>query len=288
VPDATTAALFPGQGSALAGAAALVREECPLLFERCCLLLGADPFERAGESTRYAQPAIFLASLAGFRRAAAHEPAPGAFAGHSLGELSALTAAGVWSPEQGLELVVLRARLMAEAGDGAGGGMLALLRGEVDAAQALAERFDVTVANDNAPGQVVLSGDRERLREAAAAAREQGVRAIPLDVSGAFHSPAMAPAANELVAALAAAHAEAPSAPVYSCLTARPFTDPADELGAALCSLVRWRETVVQLHADGFARFLDVGPDRVLAALVRRIVPDAEVECVWEGVHAAA
>jgi malonyl CoA-acyl carrier protein transacylase len=289
VPGASaTAALFPGQGSSLEGSRRLVEETCPELYERCCLLVGEDPFERAGESTRYTQPATYLASMAGWSRAVAGGLRPAAFAGHSLGELSALAAAGVWSAERALELVVLRAALMADAGDGADEGMLALLRCSLEHAEELAERFGVTVANDNAPGQTVLSGPRERLRALATEARSEGQRAIELGVSGAFHSPAMEPAAAPLVAAVRAAPPAAASAPVYSCLTARPFSDPAAELGAALCSPVRWRGTVLSMRDAGIVSYLDIGPDRVLAGLVRRIDPEAEVSWMEEGVRAAA
>jgi [acyl-carrier-protein] S-malonyltransferase len=278
-----TAVLFPGQGSSLSGARELVLEACPELYERCQVLLAADPFARAGESTRFAQPAIFLASLAGWRKAWAAGVRADAFAGHSLGELSALTAAGAWSAEQGLELVVLRAQLMAEAGPGS---MLALLKGDVKDAYELAAEHGVTVANDNAPGQTVLSGDPAALREAATAARARGLRAIELNVTGAFHSPAMAPAMEPLERAVRAAAPILPDDRVHSCLTTLPFADPAAELAQALCAPVRWRETVWELVGRGVERFVDVGPDSVLAGLVRRIAPTAEVSSLEQVIGA--
>jgi acyl transferase domain-containing protein len=284
----STAALFPGQGSSLQGARELVLGVCPELHERGCELVGEDPFARAGESTRFAQPATFLASVAGWQLAREQGIVPSAFAGHSLGELSALTAAGVWSADQGLELVVLRARLMADAGDRAPGGMLALLKGTEAQARSLADGYGVTVANDNAPGQTVLSGPQDALHELAGAARQEGLRAIALDVSAAFHSPAMAPAIAPLARAVRASAPRPPSAPVYSCLTARPFTDFAVELGEALCAPVRWRETVLELARRGTESYLDVGPDGVLAALVRRTVPDAQIARIEDGVLATA
>jgi acyl transferase domain-containing protein len=148
-----TAALFPGQGCSLDGARELVLAHCEGLFALARELLDADPFEHASASTRYAQPAIFLASIASWQALRAQAVDADAFAGHSLGELSALTAAGVWSGEQGLRLVVLRAELMAAAGSGHDGGMLALLKGDLEVAGELAERFGVTLANDNSIGQ---------------------------------------------------------------------------------------------------------------------------------------
>jgi malonyl CoA-acyl carrier protein transacylase len=285
---AATAALFPGQGCSLQGVTELVQELCGELHERSCELAGADPLRHAGESTRFAQPAIFLASIAGWRRAHADGVQPIAFAGHSLGELSALSAAGVWSAEQGLELVVLRARLMAEAGAGGNGGMLALLRATIDDARELAEQVGVTVANDNAPGQVVLSGPRPLLAELAVLARARGLRAIALDVDGAFHSSAMAEAAPALERAVRACALAHPSAPVYSSLTGKPFGDVPRELAAAICAPVRWRETVVALDRAGVRRYVDAGPDTVVAGLVRRIVPGADVVSIAELVDAAA
>src|SRR3954467_14837800 len=179
-----TAILFPGQGSQMPGMRDLVAQHAPELLER----LGDEPFERVGESTRFAQPAIFCASLAGWYALDAEPPL--AMAGHSLGELTALVAAGALDPFDGLELVVLRGRLMDEAG---GGTMLALLGAEIEQAEALATAHGVTVANDNAPGQVVLSGPAEALDAAARAARDDGLRALELGVAGAFHSPAMTP-----------------------------------------------------------------------------------------------
>jgi malonyl CoA-acyl carrier protein transacylase len=281
-----TAALFPGQGSALDGAGPLVRRQCEDLYELCRDLIGDDPFERAGESTRYAQPAIFLASIAAWRAMSSGLRAS-AFAGHSLGELSALTAAEVWSEADGLRLVVLRAGLMADASASGDGGMLALLKGDLEQANALAERFGVTLANDNGIGQTVLSGAPEALSAAASAARAEGLRAIALDVAGAFHSPAMRPAVEPFRRAVEGVELSEPSAPVLSGLTARSFEDVPVQLSEALCAPVRWRETVLALDQLGIERFLDVGPDVVLARMVKRSLPHREVSCAQE-LHVAA
>ncbi|MEA2302706.1 MAG: hypothetical protein QOE44_3241 [Solirubrobacteraceae bacterium] len=286
IPRAS-AYLFPGQGSSVAGAEPLVAEYCGELAEHCRAAVGDDLFARAGESTRFAQPAIFLASLAGWRSLDA--PDPLAFAGHSLGELSALAAAGVLEAHDALELVILRGALMAEAADRArDGGMLAVLKASVEQAQRLADTHGVTLANDNAPGQVVLSGRASRLQEAALEARAIGVRAIVLDVAGAFHSPDMASACPRFRRALGRATVRDTGATVISGLTARPFEDVRGQLAAALTRPVRWRETMTALRAAGAQAFVDVGPDQVLAKLVPRNLPDFKGITIEElhGVHA--
>ncbi|MGI8803065.1 MAG: ACP S-malonyltransferase [Solirubrobacteraceae bacterium] len=282
-----SAFLFPGQGSSVAEAGPLVAEFCGDLAEHCRAAVGDDPFARALDSTRFAQPAIFLASLAGWR--SLDEPRAVAFAGHSLGELSALAAAGGLDAYDALELVILRGALMAEAADRArDGGMLAVIKATVEQAQQLADTYGVTLANDNAPGQVVLSGRGSSLKEAAAGARTIGVRAIVLDVAGAFHSPDMASACPSFRRALGKATVRETSAPVISGLTARPFTDVRGQLAAALTRPVRWRETMTALEAAGARAFVDVGPDQVLARLVPRNLPEHKGISIGElhGVHA--
>jgi len=273
----TAAVLFPGQGAATGESRPLVEAHCERLYATARELLGADPFERADESTRYAQPAIYLASLAGWRACAQAGIAPFAFAGHSLGEVSALAAAGVLSADDALALVVLRARLMEEATASAAGGMLAILKGTVEQAEQLALHHDLHVANYNAPGQTVLSGELEALDDAARDARGQGLRALRLNVSGAFHSPALDPARERFRAALATVSFGRPAAPVFSSMTAAPFTDPAAELAAALTEPVRWSETMLALARLGAGAYIDVGPDRVLERLAARNVGGAEL-----------
>ena len=269
-----TAVLFPGQGSHVDGMGDTVRAADPELHARCLELVGDDAFARAGEDTRFAQPAIFCASIAG--RVYEQVDGPAVYAGHSLGEISALTAAGVFTVEDGLALVVERSRLMAECAAAQGDGtMFALLKATPEQAQELAAAHGVTVANDNAPGQVVLSGSRARLEEAQAAAKAAGVRVMRLDVAGAFHSPAMAPAAEGFAAALAATELHEPRHPVVSCATTRPFADIRAELAAALTLPVRWRETLLALHAEGVTDYVDVGPAAILAGTVKRTVPVA-------------
>lgn len=268
-----TAVVFPGQGSQVDGMRALVADVRPDLLEAACELVGSDPFARVEESTRFAQPAIFCASLAGWERLQGHVD-PIALAGHSLGELSALAAAGAVDPHAALELVVLRGRLMAEAGTASGGGtMLALLGATPAQATALAARHGVWVANDNAPGQVVLSGAPEDLAAAAAAARADGLRALALDVAGAFHSPQMRPALEPFAEALASVTWQAPRVPVLSCTTAAPFRDPATELADGLVRPVQWRRTMEAIVALGAGAVVDAGPGQVLAKLARRCAP---------------
>ncbi len=258
-----------------------VQERAPELLERCIELVGEDPFARVEESTRFAQPAIFCASLAAWE---AFGLEPGVAAGHSLGELAALTAAGVLGREDALELVVLRGRLMAEADPE--GSMIALIGGTPEDAQAVAEAAGVTVANDNAPGQIVLSGPRRALAAAEEAAGERGRRTLPVDVAGAFHSPSMRPAVAPFRAALDAVELSEPRFAVVSCATTRPFDDVRAELAQALVRPVRWRETVLALHGAGVRRFVEVGPGTVLARMGKRILPDCPVEALAEGIHA--
>src|SRR5215207_3529629 len=209
--DTRTAVLFPGQGSQERGMRDLVADHAPDLLDRCQELIGEDPFERVDDSTRFAQPAIFCASVAGWRRSGLSARDPVAVAGHSLGEFAALAAAGAVDDHDALRLVVTRGHLMAQAGERSDGGtMLALLGASVDTARRLAADHGVVVANDNAPGQIVLSGPGSALTEAARDARESGLRAMKLGVAGAFHSPAMAGAVPEFESALRQVEFRAP------------------------------------------------------------------------------
>jgi [acyl-carrier-protein] S-malonyltransferase len=281
--DVTLALLFPGQGPPTPEMRDLVARRCPELLERCIELVGEDPFARVEESTRFQQPAIFCASIAGWRGLGG-DVTPGAAAGHSLGELAALAAAGVLSVDDALELVVLRGRLMAEADDR--GSMIALVGADAGEAARVAEAAELTVANDNAPGQIVLAGDRDRFDRAEQVARELGRRTIRLPVAGAFHSPSMAPAVAPFRAALDEVELGEPEFTVFSCASARPFNDVRDELARALIRPVRWRETFAALHDAGATRFVEVGPGKVLARLAKRIVPRTKVEAPSEAVHA--
>jgi [acyl-carrier-protein] S-malonyltransferase len=273
----TTAILFPGQGSQTPDMRDVVAERRPDLLELAASIVGEDPFPRADQGTDFAQPAIFCASLAGWD--ALGRPEGDFMAGHSLGELGALVAAGAIEERDGLELVTLRGRLMQDSGERAGdGGMLALLgSGAAENASQLADRHGLAVANDNSPQQVVLSGASSSLPAAAADAKELGLRAMELSVSGAFHSPMMASAVPDFSAALERVTLSEPHVPVISAVTAQPFHDIRRELADALTSPVRWRETLLALHELGATRFVEVGPGRVLTGLTKRTLQDVEL-----------
>jgi len=251
------AVLFPGQGSHAEGMDAGLRD-VPAM-RRGIELLGFDPFARLAEGTRFQQPALFLCSVAAWEQERPRNVV--AAAGHSLGEYGALVAAGALAFDDALRVVAVRGEAMAAAPPG---GMTAFLGGDEDEVRALAADLGLTVANDNAPGQLVLSGTLDALAEAEA---RTDARTRRLDVSGAFHSPLMASAAGALHDALAAVEVRRPAFPVYSNGTARPFVDVREELVANLTRPVRWRETVLALDADGF---VELGPGRVLTGLVKR------------------
>jgi malonyl CoA-acyl carrier protein transacylase len=249
----------------------------PDLLEGAVQAVGEDPFARVGDGTQFAQPAIFCASLAGWE--ALGRPDGDFMAGHSLGELAALVAASSLRERDGLELVALRGRLMQAAGERAGdGGMLALMgHGAAEQAPELARAHGLTVANDNSPQQVVLSGPRSALPEAAAAASELGLRPVEVDVTGAFHSQMMASAAPAFEAALRRVEVSPPRVTVVSAVTAQPIDDVRRRVLEALTRPVRWRETMLALRALGAERLIEVGPGRVLSSLAKRTLADVEL-----------
>jgi len=271
--DTSVALIFPGQGSHSQGMESDFRGE--QLLDRALEVLGADPFERLGEGTRFQQPAVFCVSILDWQRRG--RPDAVASSGHSLGEYAALVAAGALEFEAALCLVAERGAAMADAGEAEAGTMLAMLGGEAEAVRELAGELSLTIANDNAPGQLVLSGSLEAIGRAEAVAREQaGARPKPLDVSGAFHSPLMRPAAARLEAALDRVRFSEPRYPVLSCATAAPFVDPRRELAANLLRGVRWRETVLALREAGAEEFVEPGHGRALSGMVKRILPRQE------------
>jgi [acyl-carrier-protein] S-malonyltransferase len=269
-----TAVLFPGQGSLTPDSADHARTVCPRLVELATELVGDDPFKFAHERTDFAQPAIFLASMAGWRER--EVPDVVAMAGHSLGELSALAAAGALAVEDALELVVIRGRLMQQSAQGNGGGMVALLGGDPEGAERLAAEHGLAVANDNAPGQLVLSGPLAGVEAIKRGARERGFKALQLDVAGAFHSTSVAAAREPFLEALREVRWHNPDVPVISGATVSPFTDAPQQLADALVAPVRWREVMATLFELGARSFVDVGPGRVLARLVPRNLPALE------------
>ena len=278
--------LFPGQGSQVAGMRDAVERHCPHLLEQAIAELGEDPYEHLSEGTHNLQPAVYCASVAGWRRLEDAEPeicAPPALrfvAGHSLGEVAALVAAGALDEAEGLRLVILRGRLMRRAAqEGGAGGMLAM-SGGAEFAVPLAERLGLTLANDNARDQVVLSGPADALDQARREARAAGCKALKLPIEGAFHSPAMTSVTDAFARGLRQFRFDAPRVPVISCVTAEPFDDPRRRLVESLVRGVRWRDVLALMRDGGVVRFVEAGPGKVLCGLVRRNLEGATAETV--------
>ena len=270
-----SAILFPGQGSQTAEMRELVERHQHHLLDLALTELDTDPFARVDEGTEYAQPAIYCAALAAWYRAGC--PDGRFFAGHSLGELTALAAAGAVDPADGLRLTIWRGRLMAETAALTPEGAMVAMLGDAEVARSIAGERGLTVANDNSPKQLVLSGAGPALAGAITDAKERGLRAVRLPVQGAFHSPAMADARSAFRAALDRVEFGEPRVPVFSSTAARPFDQVRDQLADALVRPVRWRETLLELRRLGVSRYLETGPGKVLTGLVRRTLGD-EVE----------
>ena len=275
--SSASAVLFPGQGVGDATSRALVAAVRPDLLELATELVGEDPFERMSEGTAYAQPAVYCASIAGYEQLG--RPAAEYFAGHSLGEVGALAAAGAIDDADGLRIVVVRGRVMADAAErGDRGGMLAV-GSDREQAAALGAEHGLTLANENSPQQFVLSGPLPAIEAAEAAAKGSGARAKKLAVAGAFHTEAMASGVEPFRAALGRIDFRDPEAPVISSTTAEPFgEDVRDALSASLTSPIRWTAVLATLSELGVTRYLDVGPGKVLAGLVRRTLDGVETE----------
>jgi malonyl CoA-acyl carrier protein transacylase len=282
-----TAILFPGQGSHADGMREEVERHAPELAELTLKTVGDDAFARAAESTRFAQPAILSASLAAW--IAAGRPQAAYFAGHSLGELSALAAAGSLSFGDAVRLAARRGELMDAAGAKAPGGMVALLGDRALAAE-VAATTGLVAANDNGPTQTVLAGPLDQLPEAEVEAKQRGLRALRLPVAGAFHSPAMEPAMAPFAEALATVEVSLPRVPVVSCATARPHAGPAEireTLAAGLVRPVRWRETLEYLRSRGVDTLLETGPGKALTAIAKRAVDGVDARVLEPaGLHA--
>jgi [acyl-carrier-protein] S-malonyltransferase len=291
--------LFPGQGPQYVG---MGRDLCATfpaareVFSRADSILGIGlsslcfhgPAELLND-TLNTQPAMLTISIATLRALAGCEVRKPAYvAGHSLGEFSALVAAGVLSFEDGLRLVRERGRLMRLAGEQDAGGLVAVLGLDLDPVEAICATVReqsgeyVGVANDNCPGQVVISGTTGALEQAMELAKAQGARrAIRLAVSIAAHSPLMSKAATQFRRILKATQFREPDVPIVMNATAHPLTAPSairDAVGQQLTSPVRWTESVRWMIAHGVARFVEVGPKEVLTGLLRRI--DATMEGV--------
>jgi [acyl-carrier-protein] S-malonyltransferase len=285
-----TALLFPGQGSQTPDMRELVERHRPDLLEIARGEVSDDFFERADEGTRWAQPAIFCAALAGFD-VLRDRVTPDVMAGHSLGEIAALVAADALTAEDGLRLVAARGRLMQEAAERAadgGGGMLAVRARDRAPVEQVASDCGLTFANDNAPDQIVLSGSNEALAAAEERLSETRTRTKRLPVAGAFHSPLMEPAIEPFREAVEKTKVREPRVPVYSCVTAAPFDGVRDLLVKALTHPVRWLDVMHALQERGVTRFVETGPGRVLANLVRKSLDDVEAEAplAMEAAHA--
>ena len=265
-----TALLFPGQGSQTADMRDAVARARPDLLELALEEVGPDLFERAADGTRWAQPAIYCAALAGAEEL---DVEPDVMAGHSLGEITALVAAGAIGAEDGLRLVAARGRFMQEAAEETGDGGMTAVRAREDNREAIAEvaaAMSVAIANDNAPDQLVLSGSLDALDRAEAELRERGIRGKRLPVAGAFHSPLMEPAVEPFRAVVEGIEFAEPRVPVMSCVTAEPFEDVPDQLVRALTEPVRWLDVVRALDARGVTDFVETGPGTVLTNLVKK------------------
>ena len=289
--------VFPGQGAQFPGMAKELYESdvrAREFFGRACEILGFDitdiMFEGSPEdlkATRVTQPAIFLHSTV--LAACTDDFRPDMVAGHSLGEFSALAAAGAMSFDDALRLVALRASEMQKCCEAVPGTMAAVIGlpdSTVEDVCAAVEGI-VIAANYNCDGQVVISGENEAVKEACAKMKEAGAkRALPLAVSGAFHSPLMEPARLALGEAIAATPFVEPVCPVYQNVTATAETDPERikaNLLAQLTSPVRWTQSVKAMLADGASEFVEMGPGTVLQGLVKRISAAAGVEVAIEG-----
>lgn len=285
------AVIFPGQGTQQPGMGApwrdhsawsvVERAEAALGEPLAPLLLDA-PAERLAR-TREAQLAVLLTSLVAWEAVHGSIGTPIAFGGHSLGQVSALIASGVLTLEDGVALAARRAELTQAAADAHPGRMAALLGATVETAEAAcsAAPDGCWLANDNAPGQVVIAGTPEGVDAGIAAAKELGVRkAMPLNVGGAFHTPLMREAAEALTSVVAAFDVHDPSAPVLSNEDGglHPTADGWRERSARHVAVpVRWREAQLTLTGAGAATLLEIGHGSMLAALAKRTIPDATV-----------
>ena len=270
--------LFPGQGVAVRTVLDALPAGDPLVEDASDILCydlrqkvhRLAQRERAVMPTSLAQPAILTASVIGWRDRTEEVDL---FLGHSVGEYAALVAGGAMSFEHALCVVHVRGDAMHRAALGTGGGMVALLRLDLDQVEALAEGAGVLVANDNAPGQVVVAGDEEHLVEAAASARSFGGRAVRLDVSGPFHTPAVASAAPLLHHALDHINIRSPRLPVISNVTAAPYRAPGEirkALVTQVTSRVRFREALAWTWHAGAREWTDFGPGAVVDGLAKR------------------
>ena len=283
-------AVFPGQGAQFEGMGKDLHQAYPQAqkrFEQANKILGFDiakiMFEGSKEDlqqTKVTQPAIFLHSVI-LAEILGDTVEAQAAAGHSLGEFSALTFAGVLDFESGLQLVSQRAQAMQQACEKTEGTMAAVLGLEDSVVEKVCEGTPgvVVAANYNCPGQLVISGDRAAITAACEALTEAGARrALVLPVGGAFHSPLMESAQETLAAAIAATNFKSPSIPIYQNVSTQGETDPENiqkNLIAQLTAAVKWTQSVRNMGADGALDFTEIGPGKVLQGLIKKIDREA-------------
>ncbi len=283
--------VFPGQGSQFSGMGKDLYENVPVakeLFEKANEILGFritdimfSGTDEELKQTFVTQPAVFLHSVI-MAKALGEEFKPDMVAGHSLGEFSALVAAGALDFEDGLRLVAKRAAAMQKACEAQPSTMAAVLGLEDQVVEDICAKIDgvVVAANYNCPGQLVISGSIEAVDVACEQLKAAGARrALRLPVGGAFHSPLMEPAKVELQAAIEAAPFKAPVCPVYQNVDAKPYTDPEQikaNLIAQLTAPVRWTYIVQNMLADGADSFVELGPGAVLQGLIKKVNREAD------------
>lgn len=282
--------VFPGQGAQKPGMGKDLYESnarAKKLFEKANEILGYritnimfEGSEDDLKQTKVTQPAVFLHSV--ITALCMEDFKPDMVAGHSLGEFSALVAAGALSFEDGLRLVYARAMAMQACCEKVPGTMAAIINLPDETIDKVCSEIDgvVVPVNYNSPGQVVISGEVEAVKEACARLKEAGAkRALPLAVGGAYHSPLMEPARVELAAAIEKAEFKTPCCPIYQNVDAKPYTDPVEikkNLLAQLTSPVRWTQTVINMINDGAEEFVECGPGTVLTGLIGRIQKSLE------------
>lgn len=285
--------VFPGQGAQFSGMGKDLyeqSEEAKALFEKANEILGFSitdiMFEGSAEElkeTKVTQPAIFLDSVI-LAKTLGEKFKPDMVAGHSLGEFSALVAAGAMSFEDGLKLVAQRANAMQKACEAQPSTMAAVLGMEDERVEEICKNLEgvVVPANYNCPGQLVISGTVEAVEKACEVLKEAGAkRALVLPVGGAFHSPLMEPARAELEEAIKNTEIVAPICPVYQNVVADAVTDPKEievNLIAQLTAPVRWTQSMHKMIADGASKMIEVGPGKVLQGLVKKVDRHFETE----------
>ncbi len=284
--------VFPGQGSQKVGmgfdlfkGSRLAREVFEQADELLDFPLSRLCFEGPDEKLRqtvFTQPAIMTVSLACLRSAFGNDDARPAFvAGHSLGEFTALAASGALDFTAALRLVWERARLMQEAAEKYPGGMAAIIGLDEITLEEICQETGTQIANINSPGQIVISGSNQHLAWAMDLSRARGARrVVKLEVSGAFHSILMRPAAEGLGEVISELEFREPRIPIVVNVTARPEKDPEElkeRLVQQLCSPVRWQSCVEYMVEDGVSTFVEIGPGKVLSGLIKRISKDVQV-----------